>query len=124
MLGFTPTWIEEIIKTDPSITSYWDVITNIAEDSGKIGNLKSLTTTEKGSVVEAINYLNSKIGEDFTVTSKNSSGAVLTTLLEGINLIGDMSSLTTTNKDTLVEAINTITTFTGYNSTNPIKTKN
>lgn len=62
MLGFTPTWIEEIIKTDPSITSYWDVITNIAEDSGKIGNLKSLTTTEKGSVVEAINYLNSKIG--------------------------------------------------------------
>lgn len=35
-----------------------------------------------------------------------------------------MSSLTTSNKDTLVEAINIISTFTGYNSTNPIKTKN
>lgn len=62
MLGFTPEWIVEAIKEDPSITNYWDVIAKIAEDSSVIGDLTELTTPQRSSVVEAINYLNSKIG--------------------------------------------------------------
>lgn len=62
MLGFTPEWIEEVVKEDPSVTNYWDAIVKIADNSSTIGDLTELTTPDKNNVVEAINYLNSKVG--------------------------------------------------------------
>ncbi len=54
-----------------------------------IGELTTLTTTEKGSVVGAINEVNTAVGA-------------------AAGVIGDLDDLTTTEKDTVVEAINEV----------------
>lgn len=54
-----------------------------------IGELTALTTTEKGSVVGAINEVNTAVGA-------------------AAGVIGDLDDLTTTEKDTVVEAINEV----------------
>ena len=64
-----------------------DLYTTTSTNTSNIGTLSSLTTTEKGSLVGAINEVDSN-------TDTNTSN------------IGTLSNLTTTNKSNLVAAIN------------------
>lgn len=64
------------------------LINDVKENSEKIGNLVDLTTTEKSTIVDAINEINQ------TTTGSCSSS------------IGQLSNLSTTEKSTVVGAIN------------------
>ena len=73
----------------------------------KIGNLSNLTTTEKTTLVGAINELDGEIGDlsNLTTTEKR-------TLVGAINEVdgdvGDLSTLETTDKSSTVDAINEV----------------
>jgi hypothetical protein len=72
-----------------------------------IGDLDDLTTTDKDSIVEAINELVANIGglSDLNTTDKDS---IVDAINELVVNIGNLSDLNTTNKDSIVDAINEI----------------
>lgn len=87
-----------------------DVNTNIKPQVNKIGNLESLTTDPKDTLVNAINYLKTcfdKVGDlgSLTTDEKTTIVSAINSLKTSVNKIGDLNSLTTTAKDTLVNAI-------------------
>ena len=85
-----PTYLEDFNGAMFTIDS------GMKENSNNIGDLSSLTTTAKSSLVSAVNEVN-----------QNS----------GVALIGDLSSLTTTEKSTVVGAINEVDSNTDTNTT-------
>lgn len=89
-----------------------------SEDSEEIGDIDDLTTTAKGTLVDAINELNNNIGDlsklntgskDTLVGAINGTNTSLENKFNDLdNKIGSLSNLKTTNKSSIVSAINEI----------------
>lgn len=102
----------DMSKIDTAIHNNAQSISGVSSDvtllSGQIGTLGNLTTTDKSSVVNAINEVNGKTGQNATN-------------------VGTLSNLETTNKTTIVNAINEVvekfnlTNITTYDSSNITK---
>lgn len=93
---------------------------NGENNTNSIGNLQELNTQNKLNLVKAINEVNenAKTGGDLKtkVDSLEVNVNDLTTGLESTNAkIGDLNTLNTTNKDTVVRSINEI-----YNEAHPL----
>ena len=78
-----------------------------------IGDLSDLTTTDKLSLVGAINEVNSEsssVGDlqDLTTTSKTSVVSAINEVNGKANNIGDLTNLTTTDKTNVVNAVNEV----------------
>ena len=104
----------EMFVTDV-VTDYTNAINTVVD---YIGDLANLTTTDKTSVVNAINEvvsdlgtLGGKVGDLATLTTTdktsivNAINEVLTTL---VTTVGDLANLTTTDKTSIVNAINEV----------------
>lgn len=76
-----------------------------ADTGGAIGGLENLTTTNKASVVAAINELDSDIGDKATL-STTEKGSLVGSVNELDSEIGDLTGLKTTKKDSVVNSIN------------------
>lgn len=85
-----PTYLEDFNGAMFTIDS------GMKENSNNIGDLSTLTTTAKSSLVSAVNEVNAN---------------------SGVALIGDLDSLTTTEKSTVVGAINEVDYNTDTNTT-------
>ena len=75
------------------------------DTGGDIGGLENLTTTNKTSVVAAVNELDSDIGDKSTLTTTE-KGSLVGSVNELDSDIGDKSTLTTTNKTSIVASVN------------------
>ncbi len=78
-----------------------------------IGDLSELTTTDKLSLVNAINEVNSEsstVGDlsDLTTTSKTNVVSAINEVNGKANTIGDLTNLTTTDKSSVVGAVNEV----------------
>lgn len=117
-----PTYLEDFNGAMFTIDS------GMKQNSNNIGDLSTLTTTAKSSLVSAVNEVNANsgvalIGDLSTLTTTEKS-----TVVGAINevdyntdtnttAIGDLSSLTTTDKSNLVSAINEVVSSSGGGST-------
>lgn len=93
---------------------------NNENNNNSIGNLQELDTQNKLNLVKAINEVNEKASSGGDLRTKVDALEVnvnnLTTDLGNTNAkIGDLNTLNTTNKDTVVHSINEI-----YNETHPL----
>ena len=99
--------LTNIISSDGDnvITQGTDNKLFVEDLSGNIGNLANLTTTNKTSLVDAINEVDGDIGDlsNLTTTARNS---VVSAINEVDGDIGDLSNLTTADKSSIVNAIN------------------
>ena len=82
-------------------------------NSTNIGDLSELTTTDKLSLVNAINEVNSEssvVGDlqDLTTTNKSSVVGAINEVNGKTNKIGDLTNLTTADKSDLVDAVNEV----------------
>lgn len=75
------------------------------DTGGAIGGLENLTTTNKTSVVAAVNELDSDIGDKSTLTTTE-KGSLVGSVNELDSDIGNLSGLKTTKKDSVVNSIN------------------
>lgn len=91
----------------------WKVFANLFE---LIGDLTTLTTSAKDNLVNSINELDEKQGDDGIEVVKD-DGSEITTLSEAVNrlntIIGLISTLTTDSKDSIVQALNELDTRVG-----------
>ncbi|AJA41367.1 tail fiber protein [Geobacillus virus E3] len=95
-------WVDSInnkFKYYDSATASWKELYKVEIDdiSNKIGNLSNLQTTDKDSLVDAVNEIKQEQVSHSADTAAHG--------------IGDKSTLLTTNKNTIVEAINELFTF-------------
>jgi len=106
----------------------WKDITNAIIDA--VGNLGGLTTTDKTSIVNAINELDSEIGILGTLTTTDQDSLVkainevdalvdvnIANILTIVNDIGNLGSLTTNDKSSLVNAVNEVDALVDTNIT-------
>lgn len=106
-------------------TGIYNAQTTANEGAAAIGNIANLTTTDKSSVVNAVNEINGDLG-----TLNTTVGNHTTAISQNTGNIGTMANLTTNDKTSLVNAIDevnynvnnfnlssfeTITSFTLYN---------
>lgn len=109
--------IDGQMKTNNSLAAAADSKADI--NTGNIGNLSNLNTTEKQSLVGAVNEVNTKEGAlgDLSTTDKtnlvaavNEVNSTATTnsssILTNTNSIGVLNNLKTTTKTSLVAAVN------------------
>lgn len=102
--------VEESIQAHAALISALDT---------KVGDLANLTTTDKSSIVNAINDVVSalttvvnNIGDLASLTTVDQSSIVnainelVTSIASVVALIGDLANLTTTDKSSIVNAIN------------------
>ena len=95
-----------------------NVVGALNEVFSKLGTVSSLSTTEKGSAVGAINELDGEIGAladldtDFTTNLVGAINELQQEILDTIDsidlMVGDLDSLNTTDKDSVVDAINEV----------------
>lgn len=95
-----------------------NVVGALNEVFGKLGTVSSLSTTENGSAIGAINELDDEIGAladldtDFTTNLVGAINELQQEILDTINsidlMVGDLDSLNTTDKDSVVDAINEV----------------
>ena len=72
-----------------------------------VGGLKNLTTTNKASVVTAINELDGDIGDKTTLTTTE-KGSLVGSVNELDSEMGNLTGLKTTKKDSVVNSINEV----------------
>lgn len=94
-------------------TGIYDADAKAVVNATNIGDLSNLTTTDKLSLVNAINEVNSEsstVGNlsDLTTTSKTSVVSAINEVNEKANTIGDLTDLTTADKSEIVDAINEV----------------
>ena len=110
-----------------ALTNYPELIAEkvidgyLADLYDMVGDLGDLTTTDKTSVVNAINEVNANIGDltSLPTTDKDSivdSISELDTTYSGE--IGDLASLTTSTKTSLVGAVNELNSYPIFNFSN------
>ena len=95
-----------------------NVVGALNEVFSKLGTLSSLSTTEKGSAVGAINELDGEIGTladldtDFTTNLVGAINEIQQEILDTSDsidlMVGDLDALNTTDKDSVVDAINEV----------------
>lgn len=83
------------------------------ENATNIGDLSQLTTTDKLSLVNAINEVNSEsssVGDlqDLTTTSKTNVVSAINEVNGKASSVGDLTNLTTTDKTSIVNAVNEV----------------
>ena len=78
-----------------------------ARATGVEGSLSNLTTTEKGTLVGAINELDLDVGDKSTLTTTE-KGSLVGAVNELDSDVGNLTTLTTTEKGSLVGAINEV----------------
>ena len=109
--------IDGQMKTNNSLAAAADSKADI--NTGNIGNLSNLNTTEKQSLVGAVNEVNTKAGAigDLSTTDKTNLVAAVnevnstvstnsSSILTNTNSIGVLNNLNTTTKTSLVAAVN------------------
>lgn len=94
-------------------TGIYGVDAKATINATNIGDLSELTTTDKLSLVNAINEVNSEsssVGDlqDLTTTTKTSVVGAINEVNGKANTIGDLTNLTTTDKTSVVNAINEV----------------
>lgn len=128
---FTNPYIHQTIKTRLNKTNNIKIVEAINDIQTQIGDLTSLTTSEKLSLIGAINELKSNIGviNNLTTDVKTSLVGAINELDTHIDSntqnIGDLTQLNTTDKSDLVSSINEVLSGSPfiYESTG-IKSKN
>lgn len=109
-----------------------DAIYNVKSESDtnkdSIGTLSDLTTTNKSSLVNAVNEVKGESGsvgnlQDLTTTAKSSAVAAINEVNSKANTIGDLTDLTTTTKTSAVAAINEVNSNVGVLATLNTTTK-
>ena len=97
---------------DLSTTDKTSIVNAINEVVNSIGDLDDLDTSIKTSIVNAINDVVGSMGDldDLNTTDKTS---LVNAINEVINSIGDLDNLNTTDKNSLVNAINEVITSMG-----------
>ena len=88
----------------------------ITDILSKIGDISSLTTTDKTSVVNAINEIDGDVGDLSSLTTTDKS-SVVNAINEIDGDVGDLSSLTTTDKSSVVNALNEVYSMIGSGAT-------
>lgn len=94
-------------------TGIYEANAKAVVNATKIGDLTDLTTTDKLSLVNAINEVNSEsttIGDltNLTTTDKSSVVGAVNEVNGKANTIGDLTDLTTSDKSEIVDAINEV----------------
>lgn len=100
----------DMAKIDTAIHNAMSKATN---NETNIGTLSNLNTTEKGSLVGAINEVNTQVGTNTSNISQNSSD-----ILANSTKIGTLADLITTYKVNVVGAINEVKTEANSNKAN------
>lgn len=99
-----------------STTEKASLVGAINELDGEIGVLSGLSTTSRDSIVNAINEVLTSIGDITSLTTTNKTDTVVA-INEVVASIGILTSLTTTDKTSIVNAINELDTLAGDLST-------
>jgi len=94
-------------------TGIYEADAKAVVNATNIGDLSELTTTDKLSLVNAINEVNSEssvVGDlqDLTTTDKSSVVGAVNEVNGKANKIGDLTNLTTTDKTSIVNAVNEV----------------
>lgn len=101
-------------------TEKTNIVSSINQIDDRIGDMSSLTTTEKSKIVFAINELDEDVGDidtaiagaDANVKDVATAIGAMTNMGSGAKsiteTIGDLTTLTTEKKDSIVEAINQV----------------
>ena len=110
--------ITDIIVTENSanLVSSGAVFTAIKVVDDKIGALASLKTTDKTTVVNAMNEVFDSLADlivkvgDLTLLTTTDKTTIVNAINEIVTNVGDLTTLTTTDKTTIVNAINEVLT--------------
>ena len=95
-------------------TSVVNAINSLISDmSSVIGDLTDLNTTDKSSLVNAVNEILSDVG-DLTALNTTDKDSLVNAVNEVLSLIGDLTTLTTTDKTSVVAAMNEINQSVSY----------
>jgi len=95
-----------------STTEKGSLVGALNEIGGELGSLSSLSTTAQDTIVNAINEVLSAVGDIATLTTTDQSSTV-NAIIELVTKIGSVSTLATTEKGSLVGAINEIAVLSG-----------
>ena len=94
-------------------TGIYDAQAKANLNAAKIGDLEDLTTTTKLDIVDAVNEINSQVGDNTT-----DIGTLTTDVGNNTTAIGNLIDLDTTDKTDLVSAINEVDGEAGNNTAN------
>ena len=94
-------------------TAIYGADAQATQNANNIGTMSNLNTTEKSSLVGAINEVNTQVG-----TNTTAIGNLTTETSSNTGNIGTMTNLTTTEKSNLVGAVNEINSNVNNNTAN------
>ena len=100
-------------------TAIYGADSQATQNANNIGTMSNLNTTEKSSLVGAINEVNTQVGTNTNNISTNTSNIGTLGTNQGV-----MANLTTTEKSSLVGAINEVDAENGTQNTNISKNAN
>ena len=92
------------------------VASYISDILNKIGDLSTLNTTDKSSVVNALNEVDGNVGNLSTLNTTDKS-SVVNALNEVDGNVGNLSALNTTDKSSVVNALNEVYSMIGSGAT-------